>query len=335
MRHEGVTMATRATVVVAAHDEERTALVERCVRSVGAGTARPNELIVVVDGNPRLENALRERLEGLAAVVRNSGSGASSARNTGLERATGEIVAFVDDDADPDPSWLASLLEVFDEHPAVVAVGGLIVPEYESGSPILPPELLWIVGCTYRGHRTDSGPITRPIGANMAFRRSALARVGGFSPDFGPGGSRDVTRGAPTRRPLAGRGTGSNEELALSMTLRSTYGDDSLWYSPLAKVRHFVPRKRLTPGYFVHRCWVEGTTKADVTAIFGRPALGDDQRYLFRVLVPAIMAHLHALASGDRERLRAAVLLAAGAGITGAGFVAQTMRHLAGRRFCA
>ena len=59
------------------------------------------------------------------------------------------------------------------------------MPEWQADRRWLPDELLWIVGCTYRGHRTDPGPIRNPIGCNMAFRREELTAVGAFSTEFG------------------------------------------------------------------------------------------------------------------------------------------------------
>jgi glycosyltransferase involved in cell wall biosynthesis len=294
------------------------------VDSLCDGTVVPNELIVVVDSNPSVEAALREELAGKARVVANRGSGASEARNTGLALAASDIVAYLDDDADPDADWLEAVIAAFERRPTTVGVGGRVVPEYEPGARPLPPEVLWIVGCTYRGHRSDEGPISRPIGANMAFRASAVSRVGGFPSAFGPNA---MTR-KPARRRSAGKKTGSNEELALAGILHREFGRECLHYCPTARVKHFVPRARLTARYLVGRCWVEGTTKADVTALHGRAAMTDDQRYLFHVLLPGIGRRL---LTGARRRdtsaLFEALVLAAAAHVTAAGYVTRTLAY--------
>jgi glucosyl-dolichyl phosphate glucuronosyltransferase len=326
-------------------------LVKRCVDSLCNGTVIPNELIVVVDSNPSVETALREELSGKALVVPNRGSGASEARNTGLALVASDIVAYLDDDADPEAGWLEAVIAAFERRPTTVGVGGRVVPEYEPGARPLPPEVLWIVGCTYRGHRTDEGPISRPIGANMAFRASAVSKVGGFPSAFGP----NAARRTPARRRSAGkeaaarrvpgwldRGhraggghgstadlkTGSNEELALAATLRRKFGDECLHYCPRACVKHFVPRARLTARYLVSRCWVEGTTKADITALQGRAAMSDDQRYLFHVLLPGIAGRLLTAArQRDRAALLEALVLAAAAQVTAAGYATRTLAY--------
>jgi glycosyltransferase involved in cell wall biosynthesis len=288
-------------------------LVKRCVASLCDGTVLPNETIVVVDSNPSVEAALREELAENAVVVANRGSGASEARNTGLALATSDIVAYLDDDTDPEADWLEALIAAFERPPTTVGVGGRVVPEYEPGSRPLPPEVLWIVGCTYRGHRSDEGPITRPIGANMAFRANALSRVGGFPSSFGPTG---------------GRTGGSNEELALSVMLRRKFGGECLRYCPNACVKHFVPRARLTARYLVTRCWLEGTTKADVTALHGRAAMSHDQRYLVHVLLPGIASRLYTAGRRlDGSALLEAVILAAAAQMTVAGYVTRALAY--------
>lgn len=299
-------------------------LVRRCVGSLSDGTVLPSETIVVVDSNPLVETAIREELAEQAVVVANRGSGVSEARNTGLALATSDIVAYLDDDTAPEPDWLEALVGAFERRPAAVGVGGRVVPEYEPGSRPLPPEVLWIVGCTYRGHRSDEGPITRPIGANMAFRANALSRVGGFPASFGP----NAARRPRLRRRLAGKKTGSNEELALSLALRREFGDDCLSYCPSACVKHFVPRARVTARYIVSRCWVEGTTKADVAALHGRTAMSDDQRYLGHVLLPGIASRLQtAVRRLDGPALVDAVVLSAAAQVTIGGYATRTLAY--------
>jgi Glycosyl transferase family 2 len=314
-----------ASVVIATQSVDRMRLLERCVRSVSRGTAVPGQTLVVVDSNPSVRAALAERLGTAATVVASGGAGASEARNTGLRMAAGDIVAYLDDDADPEPGWLDALLAVFAQRPAVVGVGGRILPEYEPGARAVPPELLWLVGCTYRGHRADAGPISRPIGANMSFRSSALSAVGGFPGTFGP--TPAPRPGASPRGPATTK-TGSNEELALSLALRRRFGEDCLWYCPDARVRHFVPSARLTPRYGITRCWVEGATKADVAARFGGDSMTDDQRYLVGVLLPAVGNRLVSAARARRAApVVEAFLLTAAALVTASGYLVRTVAH--------
>src|SRR5207253_3626355 len=106
--------------------------------------------------------------------------GLSSARNTGADAATGEIVAYIDDDAYPDPHWLTYLAATFlsTDH---VALGGPNIP---------PPGDGLIAECVAH---SPGGPVHVLLsdrdaehipGCNMAFRKLALMAIGGFDPRF-------------------------------------------------------------------------------------------------------------------------------------------------------
>jgi GT2 family glycosyltransferase len=107
--------------------------------------------------------------------------GLNVARNTGVERSTGALVIFVDDDVEVCPGWLAALIGAAHEHPDVEVFTGPIRPRLEGGE--------WdrIRSCGREGppitsldlgaHDTDT---RYAWGANMAIRRAALARVGPF-----------------------------------------------------------------------------------------------------------------------------------------------------------
>jgi glucosyl-dolichyl phosphate glucuronosyltransferase len=266
-----------STVVICAHTMDRLELTVRSVGSVLAGSTRPDEVIVVVDTNVRLLQALANRLEDpTVAVVPNPGKGVAAARTFGAVLASGEVLAFLDDDAWAEPHWLEALLSVFRD-PSVVGAGGCIRPEWAKGCHHLPEELLWIVGATYLGHRTGPGPISRPIGANMAARRSALLAVGGFPAAFGPRG---------------GKKSSSNEELATYGKLTRVYGSGSVRYVPDAVVHHFVPPSRTTLSYVLTRSAAEGRSKADVRAVHGANAMRDDNHYVLSVLLPGILRYL-------------------------------------------
>ncbi|GAA1029147.1 hypothetical protein GCM10009557_16630 [Virgisporangium ochraceum] len=307
------------SVVVCTHTDRRLPLLVDCVRSVRANA--PHEVIVVVDTN----EPLRERLDGLlptgVPVLASDGRGVSAARNTGTAAATGDVLAFIDDDAVAEPDWLEHLTAPFADAD-VVATGGRIVPMWEHpGAKRLPAELYWVVGCTYAGHPTVAQPITRPIACNMAVRRDALVDAGGFPVEFGPSGPKPKNH--------------SNEEIALAVTLRRRHGRDSIRYTPGAVVNHFVPADRTTWRYLWHRCVAEGVSKADVRLRYGPAALGFDQSYARRTLLPAI-ARYAARGVLRRDHLAAARAVAAAGGllVTAAGFGGRLLTA-GGRRLVA
>jgi glycosyltransferase involved in cell wall biosynthesis len=163
----------------------------------------PNFEVVVVDNRPEtsgvavdLELAFPgERRVRYAAEPRR---GLGHARNRGAAAARGELVAFTDDDVELDPDWLACLVAGFD-HPDVACVTGLILPlELETEAQLLLEEFggyakgfqrrTWDAG----RHRLDSPLYPYTVGAfgsgaNAAFRRDALERIGGFDGVLGAG----------------------------------------------------------------------------------------------------------------------------------------------------
>lgn len=299
---------SETTVLIPAYRLDRIGLVRSCVESIGAGSLQPDQVLVVVDSNPEMEKALSEELAHDVDIVRSDGRGASAARNTGLRVAKGEIIACIDDDAKADRQWLEEIVRAFSEAPERVGLGGRILPWYEAEHAELPEEILWIAGCTYRGHPSGAQAISRPIGANMAFRRVAILEVGGFSTDFGPSGDKAKSH--------------SNEELALALALRGRFGQQCLGYAPDAIVHHFVPASRLTWRYLWQRCWAEGISKADVRLLGGKESLGYDADYLKRVLLPAIREYLWgALRHRDPRSLHHATRCTAALMVTGLAYL--------------
>src|SRR5262245_20169551 len=136
------------------------------------------EVIVVNDGSTDdTETIAREY--GFR-LISTENRGLSRARNTGLEAAAGEIVAYIDDDAYPDEDWLTYLAATF-ASTSHIGVGGPNLP---------PPGDGWVADCVANA---PGGPIHVLIsdeeaehipGCNMAFRKDALQAIGGFDPQF-------------------------------------------------------------------------------------------------------------------------------------------------------
>jgi GT2 family glycosyltransferase len=166
----------RISVVVCSCNGERT------IRDCFEGLQRliyPNfEVIVVDDGSSDSTAAIANEYG--FRVISTENRGLSSARNTGLEAATGEIVAYTDDDARPDPHWLMYLASTF-MSTTHAGVGGPNIAPSGDGS---------IAECVANA---PGGPIHVLLsdreaehipGCNMAFRKSCLKEIGGFDPQF-------------------------------------------------------------------------------------------------------------------------------------------------------
>jgi O-antigen biosynthesis protein len=112
-------------------------------------------------------------------VVRTSNQGLASARNTGLAAANGELVAYIDDDAMPDPHWLSYLVNTF-RTTSHAAVGG---PNVAPADGAVADAVAIAPGGPI--HVLLSDQVAEHIpGCNMAFRKEALEALGGFDPQF-------------------------------------------------------------------------------------------------------------------------------------------------------
>ena len=166
----------RISVIVCSYNGGRT--IRECCEGLAKLQYADFEVIVVDDGSTDDTADIVGKYD--FQLIRTPNCGLSSARNTGLAAATGEIVAYLDDDAYPDSQWLSYLAETFSrtEH---VGVGGPNV------TPIGDGPVAWCVanspGNPTHVLLTDDEAEHLP-GCNMAFRKSALEAIGGFDPRF-------------------------------------------------------------------------------------------------------------------------------------------------------
>ena len=297
------------SVVVCAYTLDRWDLLAAAVREAGRQAHRPLEVVLVVDHNDELAARARRELDlpGISVVANGYRRGLSGARNTGVERASGDVVAFLDDDAVPEPGWLAALVAPFCD-PSVVATGGVARPVWSQGRPEwFPREFDWVVGCSYRGQVSGAADIRNPLGCNMAFRRSVLADAGGFREGVGRVG----------RQPLG------CEETELCIRVRQRVPSARIVSVPDAVVDHFVSPDRHRFAYFRRRCFAEGMSKAVVTDTVGAgDGLSSERAYVTHALPTGVVAGLRSSVD-DRTLAGAArsVAILAGLGFTVAGYV--------------
>ncbi|MGK9476891.1 glycosyltransferase [Melioribacter sp. OK-6-Me] len=113
--------------------------------------------------------------------------GLSAARNRGINEATGEIIIFIDDDAELTPNYLEEAKKFFSQHPNVDAMGGKIIPKYEENKePEWMSVFLWgLVTKSDWGNKIKKYPYSKyPPGCSMAFRKSVFNDIGLFNTDI-------------------------------------------------------------------------------------------------------------------------------------------------------
>jgi GT2 family glycosyltransferase len=164
------------SVVVCSYNGART------IRECCDGLTRlsyPNfEVIVINDGSTDATGKIAGEYG--FRVVSTHNQGLSNARNLGCQAAAGEIVAYIDDDAYPDPHWLTYLAAAFmnTEH---AGIGGPNVPP--SGNGLIADCVAHAPGGPVHVLLSDREAEHIP-GCNMAFRKSALEEIDGFDPQF-------------------------------------------------------------------------------------------------------------------------------------------------------
>jgi glycosyltransferase involved in cell wall biosynthesis len=293
-------------VLVCVHSDDRFELAVRAVQSAVAQTFQPDEIIVVSDHNPSLAERLGRYCPQAQVIANAHKKGLSGARNTGWEAARSDVIAFLDDDAQADPEWLARLSAHY-ANPCVMGVGGAVKPDWQGRQPRwFPDEFNWVVGCSYRGLPSKAQTVRNLIGCNMSFRRDVIAMLGGFREDLGRDGA---------------NGSGC-EETDLCIRASRMFADWHVVYDPDISVRHHVAAYRATLRYFLQRCLAEGRSKAIVVARNGgAQGLSSERHYIWKTLPSGIACALADVFRGDISGLSRAGALAAGLLQTMLGYV--------------
>jgi glycosyltransferase involved in cell wall biosynthesis/GT2 family glycosyltransferase len=294
------------SVVVCAFTTERLGVLSEAIESLRDQSMAPFEVVVVIDHNPELLEECRGSFPDAAVIANEEGQGLSGARNTGVARCRGDVVAFLDDDAFAAPDWLERLADAY-RAPDVVGVGGTVSPRWEGGErpPWFPPEFDWVVGCTHSGMPARVEPVRNLVGANMSFRREALLEAGGFRRELGRVGTLPV--GA--------------EETDLCIRIGVSRSQARILYDPSAAVEHLVPPARASFSYFRRRCAAEGRSKAVLARLVGsRSGLSAERAYVRRTLPLGALRGLGDAVRGDGAGLRRAAAIAWGLASTSWGY---------------
>jgi glycosyltransferase involved in cell wall biosynthesis len=153
------------------------------------------EVIVVNGPSTDATEDVLARHDGRIRIARCPDANLSMSRNIGLAMAAGDIVAYIDDDAVPEPDWLEALCGPYAD-PGVGAVGGFIrdhtgyawqcrvvaCDRYGDNEGFF--DLLQAHQAGVASHGPDARRYLSPTGANASFRRKALLGIGGFDEGY-------------------------------------------------------------------------------------------------------------------------------------------------------
>jgi len=200
-------------------------------------------------------------------IVREEDLGLTSARQRGFREARGDLIVMVDDDNVLAPDYLATVVDLFDRHPQVGAMGGKSLPEFEVPPPAWTREFhgllalrdlgetpLVSTGLRPDGAMRNQYPAFSPIGAGMALRRRAvqawLDATGQGQPSDRRGG--ELTSG------------GDNDIVLCAMKAGWEVG-----YFPSLSLIHLIPAARVQPDYLarlnrgIQKSWVQVLARHD------------------------------------------------------------------------
>lgn len=180
------TASLRASVVIPTRN--RGALIEETLERLMSVDDCASEILIVDQSTDTITADVVHELhirDPRVRLVPTSTVGSSAARNIGCATATGDVVAYIDDDCMVEKGWLDAIIAEFQD-PSVAAVFGRLTPyeqEKRNGTE---------VGLKASRERTE---YTSPLppwwvghGGNMAFRRADLLQLGGFDPLLSAGG---------------------------------------------------------------------------------------------------------------------------------------------------
>jgi GT2 family glycosyltransferase len=273
------------SVVIATYN--RGTLLGECLRHLADQPFEADDEVVVVDNGStddtsRVIEASRQRFNVRLRHMTESRPGKSHAVAAAVAAASGDVLAFTDDDVTVDPSWIASIRHIMRDSNAAL-VGGPVFPRWEASPPrwlrfetsvdtreygrlAAPLGLL-----NYGPASIELGPRT-VLGANMAVRRAPINKVGGFARHLGK------LRGTLL--------SGEDHELCQ----RVQAAGFRAMYCPELRVAHWVPVERMRASYSMSWFFWSGITHATLDAAVhsNRPPRGVPRHFFKRALTSSV-----------------------------------------------
>jgi len=238
-----------------------------------AASIMPNDVdweVLVVDNNSKdqtrkvVEEILR-KYPGRIRYLFEGRQGLSHSRNSGVQNAKGEIVAFTDDDVTVESDWLQNLTADLHDGKRAGAGGRIrIAQDVPTPSWILlegPYSLAGQLAAVFDKGQEPHELVLPPFGACMAFRKEMFEKYGGFRTDLGRCGKELV----------------GSEDTEFGERLIAA--GEHLWYAPSAVVNHSVHQDRLTKEYF--QAWFFSCGQAEIRQRGWHPGKWGIPRYFF------------------------------------------------------
>jgi glycosyltransferase involved in cell wall biosynthesis len=201
------------------------------------------------------------------------GTGASAARNLGAVNASGNILAFLDDDVVLGKHWCKKCVTALTDSSIGAVTGRVVVRLAEYRLDFVPESLKWVVGGTYWDSEVPIS-VFGAAGMNFCIKKEVFLKAGGYDENLGPRGDRPET--AHWHR------LGAEEsDLAIRVWLRTGL---KVVYDPNAIVEHKLRRESILPGGFIRRALHVGHNRAYIHSIYPRVGVMNDYQTFQRLV---------------------------------------------------
>lgn len=185
------------TVIICTYNREK--YIRNLLESIARNTLDKNEYEILLVDNNCTDNT-RAVCDAFAQAhkdvhfryVIEPEQGLSAARNKGIREAKGDLIVYVDDDAQVDEHYLQDYVDCFAQQPQVMAAGGPIEPLYETAEPAWMTDYTKALLCAWMnyGDKQRHYPKGRyPGGGNAAYRKAVFEQVGLFNTELGRKGT--------------------------------------------------------------------------------------------------------------------------------------------------
>lgn len=214
------------SIIIATHDRPES-LARLILRLAPQLQTDRHELLIADNGTPK-PSPLPDGAP-VAAHLHDPRPGKCRVQNEALRRASGALIAFLDDDLAVAPDYVEQVERFFTEHPEFAAMKGRIAPAED---PKAKAGARWVyLDLPLVDHGDQVIEVRGVMGANMAFRAAALEAVGPFDERLGPGAG------------------GHEEETEMSARMRAA--GLQIGYAPRATAYHEVDPARADRGRFI------------------------------------------------------------------------------------
>jgi glycosyltransferase involved in cell wall biosynthesis len=303
----------KVSVVVCTYTMDRYDVFTAAVESVLDQTYDPIEVVLVIDGNPAVyERAVEEfgDYENVVISDNEENQGISYSRTRGAELASGEIVAFIDDDGVAEEDWIKKHVRAYDETDAV-AVAGYVAPNWRSEKPeFFPEEFYWLVGCTEPGFAEDGEEVRNGYGSNVSYKLDVFLEVGGYDVNTGRKGDRHIQA----------------HEAPVGIRIREEYGNGVVYVED-AVVHHTLFEYRGEFRWLMFRSFWQGFSKRVMELLYPG-SQENESAFLKELFIRALPSRVRQTVSErSTEPAKEALAILIFTGAVGLGYVYGVIRR--------